>query len=263
MKTHSCRHRLHEYRLRMKYGSRYTSARFAANYDHGKSFEDYQGSLVIEVQNIVDINGARVIDVGAGTGQLVRKLGARVAEYHGFDVAPAMVAYAKRRFRHDIDAGRIHFGVAPAEAIPMENGIADATVFPWSMTSVVSPYWEGDWRARVDMVIAEATRVTRAGGSVLVIETASLLDEVPEGEIWHPVRRAFLSYLEDAHGFRKRFYRNDWNFRSRRNLRFYGELLFDRATIKTVQRRGTTVLSETAGIWWKQVPTEHGSAPRT
>lgn len=253
---------LHDYRLRLKYGARYTSARFAANYDRGKAFEDYQGNLVHEVEKIIAIDGARVADIGAGTGQLAKNLGERVAEYYGFDVAPAMVASASREFRAQIDAGRIHFAVASADSVPMKDGAVDATVFPWSMTSIVSPYWDHDWERRVDAVIAEAVRVTRPGGSILVIETASLLDELPTGEIWNPVRRAFLTYIERVHGFGKSFFNNDWDFRTRRNLRFYGGLLFDTATIKAVERQGTTVLGENAGIWWKKLDTVPRLKPR-
>ena len=95
-----------------------------------------------------------------------------------------------------------------------------------------------------------------------MIETASLIDELPRGEIWHPVRRGFLAYLEHVHGFGKRFFSNDWDFRNGRNLRFYGELLFDAATIKTVERQGTTVLRDNAGIWWKNLETAPRFTPR-
>lgn len=259
MKKQSFRRRLNDYRLQLKYGTRYTSARFAANYDRGKSFEDYQDNLIHELEKVTNLDGARIIDVGAGTGQLVRKLEGRFANYYGFDIAPAMVAYAMREFRPQIDEGSVHFAVAPAEAVPMKDGAVDATLFPWSMLSIVSPCWEGHWKRRVDEVIAEAMRVTQPGGCIFVIETASLLDELPSGDIWHPVRRAFLRYLESSHGFVARLFRNDWDFGNRRNLRFYGELLFDAATIRSVERQGTTVLRENAGIWWKKLYSEPGS----
>jgi hypothetical protein len=54
----------------------------------------------------------------------------------------------------------------------------------------------------------------------LIIETANLVNELPYGEVFHPIRKMFLSYLEEELQFEKEFYNNDWDFLNLRNVKW-------------------------------------------
>lgn len=99
------------------------------------------------------LNPARILDVGAGTGQLARRLAGRHpgASLACVDLAPGMVEAA----RLTLGAGpRSHFAVADAEHLPFGGSSFDLVV----STSTFQ------WLARLDAAFAEARRVLAPGG---------------------------------------------------------------------------------------------------
>lgn len=262
----------------LRFGTRYTSHRFARRYDRGKRYEGVDGGLLDALELVVSLDA--VADIGCGTGQMARRLAGRVSVYFGFDVAPAMVDQARRSFRAPRRgfgrAGKYsgkrtgydscepaarpaarpaaEFAVADAARVALADDSVDLVVYPWSLTSVVASCWDGDWPARVRQILAEADRVLRPEGTVAVIETANMLGESPWGEIWHPMRREMLGFLESDLGFQSVFFSNDWDFETSRNLRRYAPLWFTRETVQQVRRAGRTRIEECAGIWWRRCP---------
>lgn len=95
-------------------------------------------------------NGARLLDVAAGPGRLTRAAADRGANATGCDLAPAMVALA-RRLNPDIA-----FDEASAEALPYDNASFDAVVCAFGMGHF----------SEAERVAAEFFRVLRPGGKV-------------------------------------------------------------------------------------------------
>ena len=237
----------------LRFGRRYQGLRFARRYDRGKGFEDHEANLIRLLEGRFALDGAIVVDIGTGTGQMAKRVGSRVGHFYGFDVSSSMISVAMAWRRSHALGSAITFGVAAATEIPLPDQTADIVIYPWSMNSIIAPHWEGDWQGALGQVLGEATRLCREGGSIVVVETASLMGELPWGEIWHPIRRGFLAALEQRHGFRSTLFANDWNFRTARNARRYAELWFTPETVRQVLRSGTTVLHECAGIWYTKV----------
>jgi len=96
-----------------------------------------------------------ILDVGAGTGRLARKVAQRFpgARVVGVDPAPGMVEEARR-------VGGPEFLVAPAERLPFEEGTFDVAVSTFSFH-----HWEDHARG-----LLEVRRVLRDGGALAVTD---------------------------------------------------------------------------------------------
>ncbi len=102
-----------------------------------------------------------MLDVGCGTGALLRELVVRVPygeSYVGVDPAPNMIATARRT-----SDPRITFARAAAEALPFPDGCFDLVVSTASFD-----HW-ADQQAGVD----ELARVVRDNGRVVLVDLAA------------------------------------------------------------------------------------------
>ncbi len=71
--------------------------------------------------------GTRLLDVACGPGRLTRAAAERGTAATGCDLAPAMVALARKR------NPAISFDEASAEALPYPDGVFDAVVYAFGM----------------------------------------------------------------------------------------------------------------------------------
>jgi SAM-dependent methyltransferase len=104
--------------------------------------------------------GDAVVDVGCGTGDVVRALasivgaGGRVV---GIDASWTMVVEAQRR----IDASNVELLVGDAERLDLEDATFDAALSERVLQHVSNP----------ERAVAELARVTKPGGRIVVIDT--------------------------------------------------------------------------------------------
>jgi len=97
----------------------------------------------------------KVVDIGCGPGVAAREAARRGADVTGVDPAPAMLRLARLLPRDGIT-----YAQGTAEQLPMQD---DTATVAWSLAS--AHHWSD-----VDHGIAEATRVLRSGGRLLVLE---------------------------------------------------------------------------------------------
>jgi SAM-dependent methyltransferase len=100
--------------------------------------------------------GARVLEVGCGTGVITEKVAAipGVAETVGIDPSAGLVARARNR------APALTFDVGDGQALPYDDETFDGVVFATTLCHVPDPV----------AALAEARRVLRPAGSLLVYE---------------------------------------------------------------------------------------------
>jgi SAM-dependent methyltransferase len=98
--------------------------------------------------------GETVLDLGCGTGSLVRMLAARPepASLVAIDIAPLFVRHAAAH----LDDARLHFIVGDACAVPLASGSVDRSLSLLALNFVSAP----------DKAIAEMVRVTKSRGTV-------------------------------------------------------------------------------------------------
>ena len=124
------------------------------------------------VRDSLPLDGARVLDIGCGDGSLVRMMAREGAEATGLEISESQLA----RARAASPVGGESYQVGRAEALPFADKAFDVVVFFNSLHHVPL----GDQ----EMAVAEAARVLRTGGHLLVVEP---LAEGPLFELMRPV----------------------------------------------------------------------------
>lgn len=136
----------------------------APGYDHG-----WRGRLHHQIANrtadlavATDASPGRVLDVGCGTGYLLRTLGHRypgVRQLCGVDAAPQMIAAASSSGGDD----RLSFAVGVAEELSFPDGAFDLVV-----SSTSFDHWTDQLAG-----LRECARVLRPGGHLVLVDQFS------------------------------------------------------------------------------------------
>lgn len=128
----------------------------APGYDSFVSATFWPDSLQREGLDLLDLDtGDRVLDVGCGTGETTRHLVPRTEDVHGVDLSPDQLGTARGKAALEDS----NFVAADAQSLPYPDDHFDHVA---SVGSIM--YWEDPGE-----VLREARRVTRPGGSILVM----------------------------------------------------------------------------------------------
>ena len=177
----------------------------AEAYDTLIAAEDADFTLLRALAEVTRLEGATVVDVGAGTGRFARMLIGRAAHVHLVEREPAMLDVARRALDGRDD---VTFHLADARAIPLAEASVDLAVAGWVFGHF--PHWmPASWQAEVDAAIAEMRRVVRPGGAVVIVETLGTGHTEPRS---HAVLDVYFSHLEARHGLARRWLRTDYEF---------------------------------------------------
>ena len=137
--------------------------------------------------------GENILDVGSGPGHLACEIAQRVGPngaVHGVDPSESMLATAARR-RAGEYAASLRFSVGDALALPFPDGSFDAVV----ATQVY------EYVADMPAALAEARRVLRPGGRLLILDTDwdSLVWHSSDPARMRHVLTAWEEHLADPH----------------------------------------------------------------
>jgi len=124
----------------------------AADAGQRAMLEDYLADLALP-------DGARVLEVGCGTGAVARTLAVRpgVGEVVGLDPSPVFVQRA-RQIAAGVD--NLSYVVGRGTALPFDDGAFDAVVFHTVLSHI----------PEAGAALAEAARVTAAGGGLAAFD---------------------------------------------------------------------------------------------
>lgn len=211
--------------------------------------EDYQGNLLRTLQGLHPLAGCRVAEFGAGTGRVTALLAPHVGQVAAFDRAAAMLGVAQRTVR-EAGLANAHLALADNRRLPLPAGWADLAVEGWSFLHL--KVWQPDsWQAETGQAIGEMRRVTRPGGSLVLIETLGTGQAEPVvAEVFQP----FFSFLEQDWGFARTWVRTDYRFESRQAAHLALEEAFGKETLRALTHTPQGwLLPECTGVWWRRV----------
>ena len=183
-------------------------AEHAIEYEALVSREDYQGNILRAIQEIVAVEGLDVLDLGAGTGRLACLLAPYVRTMLALDLSPHMLGIARDKLRRSkLD----NWSVAAADHrfLPLKSGSADLIVSGWSV-SYITVWYPERWQIEAEAWLAEARRVLRKGGTIILFESLGTGNESPE-----PLEhlKNFTGWLNEK-GFMNKWIRTDYKFES-------------------------------------------------
>ena len=219
----------------------------AERYEALISREDYQGNIPRVLDDIVDVNGLDVLDLGAGTGRLTLMLAPRVKSIRAFDASAEMLRVCRERlFASGLSNWQVD--VADHRQLPVEDHSADLVVSGWSVSYLA--VWNQEQNTReLNVWLIEMKRVLRNGGMIILFESLGTGNE-------SPIR---LEHVEstyqwlDANGFQNKWIRTDYRFESIEEAEelsrfFFGDELGDK-----VKENNWVILPECTGVWWKKI----------
>ncbi len=218
------------------------------DYDALVSAEDCEGRLLPAIEGVTKLAGARVLEVGAGTGRITRQLVARGARVVGFDRAEPMLEVARRHLTAS-GAGGWELHCADAESLPVGDGEFDLAVAGWVFGHLRS--WKAEtWRASIGRCLDEMERAVRPGSAILVIETLGTGAESPAPP--SPELADYYAWMERERGFQRATLRTDYQFpdvetAARTTGSFFGPEFAER-----VRREGWARVPECTGLWWRR-----------
>ena len=126
-------------------------------------------ALVQRLDELLPLAGdERVLDVGAGTGAFAFALAPRVREVIAVDSDSAMVERARRDAPANVDVVE-----GDGERLPFDDFSFDLAIAARTLHHTTRP----------ELVIAELSRVTRPGGSLLVVDQLAPVDPLAAFEL--------------------------------------------------------------------------------
>jgi ubiquinone/menaquinone biosynthesis C-methylase UbiE len=222
---------------------RYRSS--AETYDALVSYEDHAGRLLGAIRGLVALDGAEVVEIGAGTGRVTRLLAPHVRSVRAFDREPAMLAIAQA---HVARLGLRHCRLALADnaQLPVPDASARLVIAGWTYGH--QTVWEPQaWQIPIRAALAEMLRVLTPGGTAIVIETLGTGHTAPFEPPTELAR--YYALLEHDYGFTRSWVRTDYVFPSNAEGERLLHAFFGADFARAFAMQGGTTLPECTGIW--------------
>jgi ubiquinone/menaquinone biosynthesis C-methylase UbiE len=224
---------------RIKREERYTSRQFAETFDRLRREHGEHQPIMTEIRKIHDLQGACIVELGAGTGVTTQKLAAEALSVAAFDRSPHMLAFARQNLQR-LGVTNCFFAQAEHSHIPLPESYADVVLAAWALDRVIFDSGEESWRSGLDRIVLEMRRLTKNGGTIIIVATPL------RGEL------DYQEHLERAHGFERHLFKSLWRFSSKEIAREVLCFFLQEAVWKDYEPHWPGDFVMPTGIWWKK-----------
>lgn len=211
------------------------------------SHEDYLGNIPRAIDEIVDVDGLDVLDLGAGTGRLTLILAPRLKSIRSFDLSAEMLRVCRERL---LASGLSNWQVDVADhrQLPVPDHSVDLVVSGWSVAYLV--VWHPEtWRDELAKWMNEMKRVLKPGGHIILFESLGTGNETPI-QLEH--LKNYYPWLGEA-GFQNKWIRTDYQFASVEEATDLAGFFFGVEMANRVRESQSAILPECTGVWWKTI----------
>ncbi|MCI0556473.1 MAG: methyltransferase domain-containing protein [Anaerolineae bacterium] len=211
------------------------------------SREDYRGNIPKAIEEIINVDGLDILDIGAGTGRLTLLLASRAKSIRAFDISSEMLRVCRERL---IASGLTNWQVDVADhrQLPIPDQSADLAVSGWSV-SYLAVWNPGSGIRELENWLEEMKRVLRKDGTIILFESLGTGNE-------NPIR---LEHVEstyqwlDANGFQSKWIRTDYKFESLDEAEELSRFFFGDELGEKIRQNEWIVLPECTGVWWRRI----------
>ncbi len=220
---------------------------------HGNEYEaliareDHQRNIPRAIDEIINVDGLDVLDLGAGTGRLTLLLAPRLKSIRASDASAEMLRVCREKL---LASGLSNWQVEVADhrQLPVRDHSADLAVSGWSVSYLA--VWNPERAAQeLDKWLAEMRRVLRKEGTIILFESLGTGNEKP---IRLPQVESTYQWL-DANGFQNKWIRTDYQFESLEEAEYLSRFFFGDELGDKVRQNNWVILPECTGVWWKRL----------
>ncbi|MBI5351751.1 MAG: class I SAM-dependent methyltransferase [Chloroflexi bacterium] len=215
----------------------------AEQYEALVSREDHEGNIQRALDEIINVDGLDVLDLGAGTGRLAGLLAPRVKSMRAFDLSAHMLKVTQEKLKQ-----KSLTAVADHRSLPLPSQCADLMVSGWSV-SYLAVWNPLTWRVELEKWLGEAKRVLRPNSFIVLFESLGTGNESPV-KLEH--LKDFYPWLDEV-GFQNNWIRTDYRFDSVQQSLEIAGFFFGTDMAKKIRQNSWTILPECTGVWWMKI----------
>lgn len=211
------------------------------------SREDYQANIPRAIDEIIQVDGLDILDLGAGTGRLTLLLAPRARSIRAFDASAEMLRVCREGL---LKSGLSNWQVQVADhrQLPVGDHSADLVVSGWSVSYL--SVWEPEHgQAELDKWLVEMKRVLRRDGMIILFESLGTGYEEPS-RLEHV--ESTYQWL-DANDFGNKWIRTDYRFESLEEAAELAGFFFGEEMAERIRKNQSVILPECTGVWWRRL----------
>lgn len=229
--------------------------------------EDADGNLLRALGDLAPLAGARLLDLGSGSGRIPLLLQGLDCKIIASDLHYAMLVEQKtqmlslramaasdaaKRSNRRLHNPRAGWPLVQADgrATPFPTGWADVVTAGWAFGHLVGWYPDA-WQQHAGRAIAEMQRTAKPGGMLIIMETlgTGVLEPTPP----HAGLAAYYAWLENEHGFVRTTVATDYDFGSVERAAELCSFFFGEEMAARVRANHWSRVPEWTGIWGKRL----------
>lgn len=220
----------------------------AKEYHRMISPEDVDGNLFSALTAVASMEGARLLDLGTGTGRIPLMVHDLVDQVVGLDLNFAMLQEQQsQKEQINKDWPLIH---GDNRRLPIATGWATIVTAGWAIGHLRA-WFEQDWKTQIGKILTEMERTAKPDGLLIIMETlttGALEPAPPTSDL-----AEYYNWLEEEWGYLRNTIQTDYQFKSVDEAIKLSEFFFGPELSEKIKANNWVRLPEWTGVWSKRI----------